>query len=123
VALKKRILIGYGVAFALMGLVVAWAVVNLVSLGKASHAILRENYWSILAAENVVASLERQDSGMLLVFLGDTRNGMAQFRASEVEFLQWLARAKDNIAIPGIRADLRSHSPIAQFGSNFTGSP
>lgn len=99
--LKKKILIGYGVAFALMGLVVAWAVTNLVSLGKATDAILSENYRSILAAENMVDALERQDSGMLLMFLGDTEKGIAQFRENEAVFLEWLARAKDNITIQG----------------------
>lgn len=99
--LKKKILLGYGVAFALMGVVVAWAVVNLVSLGEASDAILRENYRSIQAAENMVDALERQDSGVLLMFLGDTEEGAAEFRQSEAVFLQWLARAKDNITIPG----------------------
>lgn len=99
--LKKKILIGYGVAFALMGLVVAWAVVNLVSLGKASDAILRENYRSILAAENMVDALERQDSGILLMFIGNTEKGIAQFRENEAVFFEWLARAKDNITIQG----------------------
>src|SRR4030042_2711893 len=99
--LKKKILVGYGVAFALMGLVVAWAVTNLVSLGKATDAILSENYRSILAAENMVDALERQDSGMLLMFLGDAEKGIAQFRENEAVFLDWLARARDNITITG----------------------
>jgi two-component system, NtrC family, sensor histidine kinase KinB len=99
--LKKKILIGYGVVFVLMGLVVVWAVTNLVSLGKASDAILRENYRSILAAENMVDALERQDSGVLLVFLGDSEKGIHQYRENEAMFLQWLARAKDNITIQG----------------------
>ena len=99
--LKKKILIGYGVVFVLMGLVVVWAVTNLVSLGKASDAILRENYRSILAAENMVDALERQDSGVLLIFLGDAEKGIHQFRENEAVFLQWLARAKDNITIQG----------------------
>ena len=99
--LKKKILIGYGVAFALMGMVVAWAVVNLVSLGKATDAILRENYRSILAAENMVDALELQDSGVLLILLGVTQNGISQFRENEGLFLEWLARAKDNITIQG----------------------
>lgn len=68
--MKKKIIFGYGLLFVLMGLVVAWAVTNLVSLGKASDAILRENYRSILAVENKVDALERQDSGILLLFLG-----------------------------------------------------
>jgi NtrC-family two-component system sensor histidine kinase KinB len=101
VTLKKKILTGYGVAFTLMGLVVVWAVMNLVSLGKATDAILRENYRSILAAENMLGALERQDSGVLLLFLGDTEKGISQFHENEAIFLQWLARAKDNITIQG----------------------
>jgi two-component system, NtrC family, sensor histidine kinase KinB len=99
--LKAKILIGYGVAFAFMGLVVAWAVTNLVSLGKATDAILHENYRSILAAENMVDELERQDSGILIMFLGAGEKGIDQFRESEKVFLEWLARAKDNTTIQG----------------------
>lgn len=101
--LKKKILIGYGVVFALLGMVVAWSVTNLVSLGKASDAILSENYRSILAAENMIDALERQDSGILLLFLGDGEKGVAQFRDNEALFLEWFARAKDNITIHGER--------------------
>jgi two-component system, NtrC family, sensor histidine kinase KinB len=99
--LKKKILLGYGVAFVLMGLVVAWAVANLVSLGKATEAILSENYRSILAAENMVDALERQDSGILILFLGAAEEGISQFRQNEAVFLEWLARSKDNITISG----------------------
>ncbi|MBN2433613.1 MAG: HAMP domain-containing protein, partial [Acidobacteria bacterium] len=99
--LKKKILFGYGVAFLLMGLVIAWAVINLVSLGQATDAILSENYRSILAAENMVDALERQDSAVLLMFLIDEEKGILQFRENEAVFLEWLARAKDNITIEG----------------------
>jgi NtrC-family two-component system sensor histidine kinase KinB len=87
-----------------MGLVVALAVTNLVSLGKATQAILSENYRSILAAENMVDALERQDSGILIMFLGDA-GGVALYRENEAMFLQWLVRVKDNITIEG-EADL-----------------
>lgn len=106
--LKAKILIGYGVAFAFMGLVVAWAVINLVSLGKATDAILHENYRSILAAENMVDELERQDSGILIMFLGAGEKGIDQFRESEKVFLEWLARAKDNTTIQGEAELVRS---------------
>jgi len=106
--LKAKILIGYGVAFAFMGLVVAWAVTNLVSLGKATDAILHENYRSILAAENMVDELERQDSGILIMFLGAGEKGIDQFRESEKVFLEWLARAKDNTTIQGEAELVRS---------------
>ena len=37
--LKMKILVGYGLSFAFMGVVVALAVINLISLGKATDAI------------------------------------------------------------------------------------
>jgi NtrC-family two-component system sensor histidine kinase KinB len=101
--LKNKILIGYGVIFALMGIVVVQAVTNLISLGKASEAILSENYRSILAAGNMVSAIERQNNGVLLIPLGNTKEGIASFRENEACFLEWLARAKDNITINGER--------------------
>jgi len=119
--LKRKILTGHGVAFVLMGLVVAWAVANLVSLGKATDAILNENYRSILAAENMVDALERQESGILLVLLGDGEQGIAQFRDHEAVFLEWLTRAKDNITIEGEAALLRTiETDYAAFRRRFS---
>jgi NtrC-family two-component system sensor histidine kinase KinB len=99
--LKKKMLLGYGVVFVFLGLVVAWAVGNLIFLGAATDSILKENYRSILAAENMVDALERQDSGVLFTILGETARGMAVIKGQESDFLQWMARAKDNITIPG----------------------
>jgi NtrC-family two-component system sensor histidine kinase KinB len=99
--LRKRILIGYGITLALMAVVVIWAVMNLVSLGQASDAILRENYKSILAAENMIDAIERQDSATLLMMLDYGDEGLTQFRENENQFLQWLGRAKDNVTIAG----------------------
>jgi NtrC-family two-component system sensor histidine kinase KinB len=106
--LRQKILRGYGLACTLMGLVVVWAVVNLVSLGRASDAILRENYRSILAAENMLSALERQDSAVLLILMGDAAQGETLFRDGDATFLQWLARAKDNVTVPGEAALLKS---------------
>jgi NtrC-family two-component system sensor histidine kinase KinB len=100
-SLRKKIFIGYGIALALMIVVVVWALIHLLDLGEASDAILRENYKSILAAENMVYAIERQDSATLLLFLGYEEQGWRQFRENESLFFQWLARAKDNITVEG----------------------
>ncbi|MBF0407511.1 MAG: HAMP domain-containing protein [Candidatus Riflebacteria bacterium] len=99
--LKKKILLGNGVALFLMFAVIIWAIVNLISLGKATDEILSENYRSILAAENMVDALERLDSAILLVLLGDRERGNSQFRNNDAVFIEWLSRAKDNITIHG----------------------
>jgi NtrC-family two-component system sensor histidine kinase KinB len=69
--------------------------------GPGQRAILRENYRSILAAENMVYALERHDSAVLLIFLGFEAEGWKQFRENEGQFFQWLGRAKDKITIEG----------------------
>jgi len=99
--LRRKILVGYGITLALMAVVLVWAVANLIGLGQASDAILRENYKSILAAENMIDAIERQDSATLLVILDYGDEGLTQFRENENRFLQWLGRAKDNVTIPG----------------------
>ena len=99
--LRKKIFIGYGITLLLMVLILTWAFLNLWNLGQASDAILRENYRSILAAENMVYALERQDSAVLLLLLGYEEEGGKQFRENESQFFQWLGRAKDNITVEG----------------------
>lgn len=99
--LRRKILIGYGLVLTLMVTVCALAVVSLHRLGQASQAILQENYRSILAAQNMIEAIERQDSATLLLLLGYNNQGQKQFQEYEVEFLQWLGRAKDNITIAG----------------------
>lgn len=99
--LKTKILLGYGVAIAMMAAVSGWSISNLVSLGRASNAILRENYRSIISAENMVNALERMDSSTLLILMGETAEGTRVHMESEMVFLEWLGRACDNVTIQG----------------------
>ena len=99
--LKQKILVGYGIVFAFLTAAAIWAIINLVFLGDSATIIYSENYRSILAAENMIDAVERQDSGMLLMFLDKTHKGITAFRENEAEFLKWLARAKDNVSLKG----------------------
>jgi NtrC-family two-component system sensor histidine kinase KinB len=105
---RSRILLGYGAAILVIALGGAWAVASLLTLGQASDSILRENYKSILAAENMINALERQDSILLAMLLRITPGGPEEYRAQDAEFQQWLGRAKDNITLPG-EADILQH--------------
>lgn len=119
--LRSRLLLGFGITLGLMLVVVVWAVLNFVWLGRASDAILRENYNSILAAETMIAAIERQDSAILLILLGFDDEGLRQFLSYETTFLQWLGRAKDNITIAG-EADVleRLESGYTEYLNRFT---
>jgi NtrC-family two-component system sensor histidine kinase KinB len=102
-SLKTRILIGYGAILLIIGLVVLWAVVHIVELGKASEAILSENYRSIHAAENMINLLEQQERGLLLIVLGEKTTGRVLVHENGEQFRQWLERAADNITVKGER--------------------
>ncbi len=99
--LRKKILFGYSTTLVLVIIVLIWAIVNLINLGKASDSILRENYNSIIAAEDMINLIERQDSAILLLFMGYEDEGLQQFHENINKFLQWLGRAKDNITVAG----------------------
>lgn len=99
--LKDKILLGYSLSLALVVLVGIWGINSLRRLGKASEAILQENYNSILAAENTIDSIERQDSAILLFLLENSSRGRQQFRQNQIEFLKWLGRAEGNVTITG----------------------
>lgn len=95
---------------------------NLYTLGRASDAILSENYKSILAAGNMLAALERQDSAALLLQLQREDEALIRFRADESEFQQWLSRAKDNITEPGEDRIIRDlDSSYTVFLQTFSG--
>jgi NtrC-family two-component system sensor histidine kinase KinB len=100
-SLRAKILLGYGLALVLIATVLAWAFFNLRLLGRASEAILSENYRSILAAGNMIEAIEGQDSALLLFLLGYRQEGAARFAAQEGRFLPWLGRARDNITVEG----------------------
>jgi NtrC-family two-component system sensor histidine kinase KinB len=100
-ALRKKILIGYGLVIALLLIVLIWSLFSLYKLGNASSLILSKNYKSILAAKEMIDAIERQDSGILLLILGYSKEGMGQYRENEEQFFRSFGRAKDNITEPG----------------------
>ena len=99
--LRGKIFIGYGLILALTIMVLVWAFVHLLDLGRASDAILRENYKSIIAADNMIGAIDRQDSAILLLMHGYRNEGLSQHHEYESQFLQWLGRAKDNVTVEG----------------------
>ncbi len=99
--LRKKILVGYGSIVVLLAVMVTWTVTDFRLLGGATEGILRENYRSILAADAMVKHLERQDSATFLLLVEGREAAQVQFHQNQSEFLRWLARAEDNVTVPG----------------------
>lgn len=98
-SLRRKIVASHLVLVIMLIGVGAWAVVNFSRLGGTMQTVTEENYRSILAAEHMVAALERQDSAELLWLLGETGRAQDIFQSGQTEFTIWFGRAEDNITI------------------------
>ncbi|MGE5258213.1 MAG: ATP-binding protein, partial [Hyphomicrobiales bacterium] len=70
-------------------------------LGEAIDVILRENYRSVLACQEMKESLERTDSGVLFSFLGAEVEGQRLIDASMQQFSKALETEMSNVTLAG----------------------
>lgn len=100
-SLKHKFAAGVLVPLVITLIVGGWAIFNFMDLANAINAIMTDNYRSIRAGENMMDSLERQDSAHLLLVLGQIDQGREFFHENEVAFLTWYGRASANVTVPG----------------------
>jgi PAS domain S-box-containing protein len=79
----------------------AWSAWRLHDMGKVSRRIISENYDSVVAAQEMKESLERQDSAALFALLGARERALTQLREHRARFDQNLQKAANNITEPG----------------------
>ena len=68
--LRTKLLTGYGIFVVALILLGSWSAWKLHDMGKVARRIISENYDSVVAAQEMKESLERQDSAALFALLG-----------------------------------------------------
>ena len=101
ITLNKKILFGYALANIMLGIVIAISLSNIYSLGKASNAILKENYISVIAAQSMMLALENQNNAVLFSLLNDGADGFKLFHENEKKFMEYFIKEKNNITLTG----------------------
>src|SRR4029078_11673838 len=111
-SLRTKLILGYLIFVAALVLLGGWSAWRLREMGGVSRRIISNNYDSVVAAQEMKESLERQDSAALFVLLGAHGKGLAQLREHRARFYQNFAKASNNIteigeteAIEAIRSD------------------
>lgn len=97
--LRRKIVASHLVLVLILVAVGAWAVVNFTRLNGLIHEVTEENYRSTIAAENMIAAIERQDSAELLYLLGETGRAKEIFQTGTTDFAIWFGRAENNITL------------------------
>jgi two-component system, NtrC family, sensor histidine kinase KinB len=106
--LRTKLLIGY-VGFVLaLGLLGGWSARTLREMSAVSGRIISENYDSVVAAQNMKESLERQDSAALFDLLGQHERARRQVDEHRTRFDAALATAAANITETGEREVVES---------------
>src|SRR5476649_138855 len=99
--LNRRLLLGI-TPFLLLILVVGIYSIYLFSkLGGAIDVILRENYRSVVASQNMKEAAERMDSGLLLTLGGEEAKGKQLFQQYAPVFEKNSDIESQNITLPG----------------------
>ena len=91
--LNRRLLLGIAPVLVIFLAVGIYAIFLFSKLGGAIDVILRENYRSVVAAQNMKESSERMDSGLLFAVGGQVKHGRDQFEANRPRFEEKLKAA------------------------------
>src|SRR4029077_14430555 len=99
--LRTKLLLGYAGFVLALGLLGAWSARTLNQMSAVSGLIIAENYDSVVAAQNMKESLERQDSAAVFDLLGEHALARRQLAMHRARFDAALAQAAANVTEQG----------------------
>ncbi len=100
-SLRKKLIVGFVVLLGVVLFVSFKSISIIQELGQSIDVILKENYKSVVACQNMKESLERIDSGMVYSMLGDRDRGRKMSLENEKRFEEALQKELGNITLPG----------------------
>ncbi len=99
--LRTKLLVGYAGFVLALGVLGAWSARTLNQMSAVSGLIIAENYDSVVAAQDMKESLERQDSAAAIDLLGQRERARAQVAEQRLRFDAALEKAALNITETG----------------------
>jgi NtrC-family two-component system sensor histidine kinase KinB len=98
---RLKLSLGFGGLLLIILIIGIQSIVHLTKLGESIDVILRENYRSVIACQQMKEALERMDSGILFELLGYTQKGDELIRKNELVFEMALQVELNNITLSG----------------------
>src|SRR5512137_1294902 len=100
VGIRHKLSLAFAGLFAIVAVIGVLTIVHINDLGQAIDVILRENYRSVVACQEMKEALERMDSGAVFVLLGAEEKGNEQIARHEAQFEKALQAEMSNITLP-----------------------
>ncbi len=101
VGIRQKLLLGFGGLLLIVAAMGVLTIRQIDLLGGAIDVMLKQNYRSVVACQNMTASLERIDSGVLFTFAGHYQEGVNAIRQHEEHFYNALQVELGNITLLG----------------------
>ncbi|MDD5761046.1 MAG: ATP-binding protein [bacterium] len=99
-SLRQKLALGFGGLLLIIAAIGIHNITRITALGQSIDVILRENYRSVVACQEMKESLERMDSGAVFVLLGAEEKGNRQIAQHEALFEKALQAEMNNITLP-----------------------
>ncbi len=95
--LKTKLLAGFMLLVSLLIVAGSVSILEFMKLSTSFTEILENNYKSIEASKTMLEALEREDSGILMLLLGEWEEGRTILKESDKVFMEAYTIAKNNI--------------------------
>lgn len=99
--IRQKLSLGFAGLLLILAVIGVQSITQLSVLGHSIDVILRENYRSVVASQQMQEALERLDSGALFSLLGDTDQGDELIAQNLAAFETALQTELGNITLPG----------------------
>jgi two-component system, NtrC family, sensor histidine kinase KinB len=99
--LRHKLSLGFGGLLLIIMIGGSQSIIQFKELGQSIDVILRENYRSVVACQEMKEALERIDSGILFTLLGDRQEGSELIGKYKIAFDRALGVERYNITLPG----------------------
>ncbi|NMW17536.1 MAG: HAMP domain-containing protein [Chlorobiaceae bacterium] len=101
IGIRQKLVLGFSGVLLIVA-AMGWITIRQIDqLGGAIDVILKQNYRSVVACQDMTEALERIDSGVLFTFSGHYDEGMNNIREHELNFRKALGVELGNITLPG----------------------
>ncbi|NTU44016.1 MAG: HAMP domain-containing protein [Chlorobiaceae bacterium] len=116
IGIRQKLLLGLGGMLIIISAISFMTIRQIDELGSSLAVVLKQNYLSVVACQDMKDALERIDSGVLNTFIGNHENGVQMVKEHKAKFSDALDRELHNITLPGEkeRAE-RLHSLSAEY--------
>lgn len=101
IGIRQKLNLGFGAVLAVVAVMGIMTIRQIDALGQSIDVILKENYRSVVASQNMKEALERMDSGVLFTLAGNENEGLRLIRQYTASFKKAMDEESQNITLPG----------------------